>query len=260
MKLTKIHCFGGGILFLLIFPIITATALSSWLVHKGDQLNYSFSYKTYDEHNSLTEDTTATIVILINNVGNNLTYDITCDVKVKVGVWGNSLKEHVEGSNLTSTDNSLFVLVYSSAIIYEASTFADKENEWVTLINTTEDYFWYETLNFTYYSADEITNMEFSSSADANGYKITASWDDYANLQAGSWSKEVLYSEEGILLKFKDSRRWVEKNGGSDVVLEQADSQAIPGLPISVLSYSSILGVVVLFLKKKLDINVGSFP
>ncbi|MHA1674346.1 MAG: hypothetical protein ACTSYI_12055 [Promethearchaeota archaeon] len=250
MKLAKNHGFGVLILVLLILPTIYTAALSSWPVQKDDQLNFSLSVQFYDENNTLTEDASATIVIIIKDVGNNLTYDITCDVNVKVGDWGNTLKEHVEGSNLTSADNFLSVPFLGSEAIFEGSAFTDKENDWATYINKTEEIFWVDAFTFTTYSAEEITNMDFSSSSNAYGYEITASWAAYENLHAGDWFREKLYSEEGILLKFKETRHWIEKSGGFDWSIENEEKQAIPGLPISIFSIFCILGIAVIFFKK----------
>lgn len=250
MELAKNHRFGVLILVLLILPIINTAALSSWPVQKDDKLNFSLSVQYYDENYTLTEDISATIVIIISDVGNNLTYDITCDVNVKVGDWGSSLKEHVEGSNLTSTDNFLSVPSLGSVPIYEGSAFADKENDWISFINATEEIFWVDAFTFTIYSAEEIKNMDFSSSSDAYGYEITASWAAYENLHAGDWSREKLYSEEGILLKYKETRHWIEKSGSFDWLVENEEKQAIPGLPVSIFSFFCILGIAVIFFKK----------
>lgn len=238
-------------ILVIIIPIINAAALSSWPVQKDDQLNYSFSYQYYDENNLLTEDTSATFSVLITNVDENLTYDISCDVDVKVGEWGNSLKENAEGSNLTSSDKNLGVWALWTVIIYEGTAFADKENDWTTLINSTEEYFWVDVLTFTIYSANEITNMDFSSSSDAYGYEITASWDDYLNLAAGSRSTEKRYSEDGVLLKYEESHRWVEKSGGYDWIVENLDQQRIPGFPFMAIGLCSLLGIAIIFLKKR---------
>lgn len=251
MKPFKIHGICGLIILFLIIPIINAAALSSWPVQKDDQLNFSFSYQYYDENNTLTEDTSAIFSILITNVDENLTYDISCDVNVKVGNWGSSLKNYAEGSNLTSTDEYLSVMALWTVIIYEASAFTDKENDWVTLINSTKEYFWIDVLTFSTYSADEITNMEFSSSSNAYGYKITAAWDDYKNLAAGSRSTEIKYSEDGVLLVYKDARHWVEKSGGYDLEVEKTDQQMIPGFSFGIFGLCSILGVVIIFLKNR---------
>ena len=93
--------------------------------------------------------------------------------------------------------------------------------------------------------------MDFSSSSDAYGYEITASWDDYLNLAAGSRFSEKRYSEDGVLLKYEESHRWVEKSGGYDWVVENADQQRIPGFPFMAIGLCSLLGIAIIFLKKK---------
>ena len=108
-----------------------------------------------------------------------------------------------------------------------------------------------DAYTFTTYSVAEITNMDFSGSSDAYGYEITASWDDYQNLAAGSRSSEKKYSEEGILLIYQESLRWEEKSGGYELVIENTDQQNIPSFPLSLLGLCSILGIAVIFLKKR---------
>jgi len=251
MKSQKIHAIGCLMILVIFIQTFNAVAISSWPVQKDDQLNFSFSYQYYDENNTLTESTSATFSVIITNVDENLTYDISCDVDVIVGDWGNSLKDNAEVSNFTSTDEYLFVMTLWTVIIYEASTFADKENDWATFINMTKECFWVDGFHFETYSVAEITNMDFSSSSDAYGYEITASWDDYQNLAAGSRSSEKKYSEEGILLTYQESHRWEEKRGGYELVVENTDQQNIPSFSFSLLGLCSILGIAIIFLKKR---------
>ena len=247
MKRTKIYGISGLMILLLIVQIINATAISSWSVEKNDEFNFSLSYQFYDETNALTEDTSANFSVIIKNVDINLTYDVSCEVDNKVGAWGSDLKEYVEGTNLTSNEEFLAVI---TELIYEDSVLADKENYWAELINTTKDYFWVDALMFTIYSADEITNMDFSSSSNAYGYEITASWDDYNNLPAGSRFSKVEYSIDGVLLIKEISNHW-EEGGGSDWVLENTDANKIPSFPLEILGFCSILGIVAIFKKKR---------
>ena len=185
MKPTKIFGITGLMILLFIIPTINAVAISSWPVQKDDELNFTLSYRYYNENNTLIEDTSASISVVIKKIDNNLTYDVSCDPTVKVGDWGNKLKSRVEGSNLTSRADGLYLMPFVTPIIYEASVFANMENEWASSINFTKNFFWADAFTFTTYSADEITNMDFSSSYNANGYEITASWDDKKILMQG---------------------------------------------------------------------------
>ncbi len=248
MKQTKIYGICGLMILLIIIPTINAVAISSWPVEKDDKLKYSLSYQYYDENDTLIIDSSVSISIVIKKVDINLTYDVSCDVNDEVGDWGDSfLKNHVEGVNLTSSSHLLAIFTY---IIYEASAFTEKENYWAELINFTKEYFWADAFTFTTYSTDEITNMEFSSSSDAYGYEITASWDDYKNLPAGSYYSKLEYSKDGVLLRSEVSRHWVE-GGDSDFILKNANRIIIPGFPLEILGFCSILGIVVIFLKKR---------
>jgi len=246
MKRTKIYGISGLMILLIIIPMINVIAVSSWPVQENDELNFSLSYQFYDENNIVIEDTYANLSVIIKEVDINITYDLFCEVNVKVGGWGSLLAEFLGDKNLTS--NEEFVRL-TSVIIYEASAFADMEDYWAELINIVKENFWIDALTFTTYTADEITNMEFSSSSDAYGYEITASWDDYRNLGAGSRSAELKFSKEGILLKFEQKIHWVE-GGGSDWVLENTDANKIPSFPLEILGFCSILGIVVIFIKK----------
>jgi len=246
MNRTKIYGISGLMIFLLIIPMINAAAISSWSVEENDEFNFSLSYQFYDENDVLIEDTYATFSVIIINVDINLTYDVSCEVDNKVGDWGIDLKEYVEGTNLTSNEEFLAVI---TVLIYEDSALADKEGYWAELIEATQDYFWPDAYTFTTYSADEITNMDFSSSYNAYGYEITASWDEYENLPAGNSHIKYEYSKDGVLLISEVSRHWVE-GGGSDWVLENTDANKIPSFPLEILGFCSILGIVVIYLKK----------
>jgi len=248
MKRTKIYGISGLMILLIIIPIINAAAVSSWPVQENDELNFSLSYQFYDENNTLIIDSSVSISIVIKKVDINLTYDVSCDVNNEDDEWGNQRKESLEGSNLNSSDEFLHVFVM--AIIYEASAFAEKENYWAELINFTKEYFWVDTYTFTTYSADEITNMDFSSSSDAYGYEITASWDDYKNLPAGSRFSKVEYSKDGVLLKREYIWNW-EEGGGDNWLLENDDLIKVPSFPLEILGFCSFLGIVVIFHKKK---------
>ena len=248
MKRTKMCGISGLMILLLFIPIINAVAISSWPVQKNDELKYSLSYQYYDESNSLIIDTSASISIFINEVDEQLTYNVSCDVNDEVGDWGDSyLKNYVEGVNLTSSNQSLDMF---KAIIYEASEFATMENYWVNLVNHSKEYFWVDAYTFTTYSADEITGMDYSSSSDAYGFEITASWDDYENLAAGNRHSELEYSKEGILLTHERSNHWVE-GGGSDFLIEKTGAFKVPGFPYGIFGFCSILGILVIFLKNK---------
>jgi len=247
MKRTKIFGISGLMILLLIIPIINAVAISSWPVQKNDELNFSLSYQFYDENNTLIIDSSVSISIVIKKVDINLTYDVSCDVNNEDDEWGNGRKEYLEGSNLTSGEEYLML---TTVLIYEASSFAEKENYWAELINFTKEYFWADAYTFTTYSADEITNMEFSSSSDAYGYEITASWDEYKNLPAGSRYGKREYSKDGVLLIREISDHWVE-GGGSDFVLKRTGAFIIPGFPYGIFGVCSILGIVAIFLKNK---------
>ncbi|MHA1646761.1 MAG: hypothetical protein ACTSVL_04230 [Promethearchaeota archaeon] len=135
-------------------------------------------------------------------------------------------------------------------IIYNASYFAEKEADWVILINNTEKCFWADALTFTYYSANEITNMHLSTSSNATGYEITASWDDYKNLKAGSRSEELTYTDDGILLKYEEKHHWNEKDDWQ-LTLEKADSNNIPAFPFVIFSICSIFGIIFILRKKR---------
>ncbi len=247
MKRTKIYGISGLMILILIIPIINAVAISSWPVQENDELNFSLSYQFYDENNTLSVDASVEFSVIIKNVDENLTYDVSCEVDNKVGDWGSDLKEYWEGTNLTSGEEYLML---TTVLIYEASSFAEKENYWAELINFTKEYFWADAYTFTTYSADEITNMEFSSSSDAYGYEITASWDEYKNLPAGSRYGKREYSKDGVLLIREISDHWVE-GGGSDWVLENTNRIIIPGFPLSILGFCSIIGIIIIFLKKR---------
>ncbi len=247
MKRTKICGILGLIFILIIMPTINVVAVSSWPVQKDDELNYSLSYQYRDKDKILIDKTSVEISVIIKNVDINLTYDVSFDIDNKVGTWGNNLKEFVEGTNLTSTEEDLTVF---SKIIYETSAFADMESYWAERINISRNHFWVDAYTFTTYSADEITGMDYSSSSDAYGFKIIASWDDYENLPAGSRFYELKYSEDGILQIYESSYSWVE---GSDYEwkLENADAKFITGFPYGIIGFCSILGIVVIFLKNK---------
>ena len=247
MKRTKICGILGMIFILIIMPTLNVVAVSSWSVQKDDELNYSLSFECSDNDKILTEKTSADISIIIKNVDINLTYDVSCDVDNKVGTWGTNMKENVEGANLISTEEFLTVF---SKIIYEASAFADMESYWEELINYSKNVFWVDAYTFTSYSVDEITGIDYSSSSDAYGYKITASWDDFETLPAGSRSFELKYSEDAILQIYEYSYSWVE---GSEYEwkMEYADAKFIPGFPLDILGFCSILGIGIIFIKKK---------
>jgi len=247
MKRTKTCGILGLIFILIIIPTIKVVAVSSWPVQKGDELNYSIYYKLRDKDKILIDKTSADISVIIKNVDINLTYNVSCDVDNKVGTWGSNLKEFVEGTNLTSTEEALTIFV---KIIYEASALADMENYWAEIINYSRNNFWVDAYTFTSYSVDNITTMDYSSSSDAYGYKITASWDDFENLPAGSRSYELKYSEDGILLIYEHSFSWVE-GIEYEYKIENADAKFIHGFPFEILGFCSILGIVVIFLKNK---------
>ena len=153
----------------------------------------------------------------------------------------------MEGTNLTSTEEALTIFV---EIIYEASALADMEIYWAEVINYSRNNFWADAYTFTSYSADEITGMDYSFSSDAYGYKITASWDDFENLPAGSRSYELKYSEDGILLIYEHSFSWVE-GIEFEYKIENADAKFIRGFPFQILGFCSILGIGLIFLKNK---------
>lgn len=249
MKLTKSYGFSGLMILLIIIQLINATAISTWPVQKDDELNYTYTYQNYDENNTLTINTSASISIIIKNVSDTLTYDAIFDVNDDVGDYGNNLKNHYEGVNLTSSTHFLPMI---EMIIYTSYDFAALENEWAMFIGDTDETenFWYDNLTDTFYSADEITNMKISSSSNAYGYKISASWDEYKNLPAGSTHTELKYSKDGILLKCEYESQWVE-GGSSDRLLENNDAKTISSFPLQVFGFCSILGIVVLFLKKR---------
>jgi hypothetical protein len=248
MKRTKIYGISGLMILLIIIPMINVIAVSSWPVQENDELNFSLSYQFYDENNTLIIDSSVSISIVIKKVDINLTYDVSCDVNNEDDEWGNQRKESLEGSNLNSSDEFLHVFVM--AIIYEASAFAEKENYWAELINFTKEYFWVDVRMFTTYSADEITNMDFSSSSDASGYEITASWDDYKNLPAGNRFSKVEYSKDGVLLKREYIWHW-EEGGGDNWLLENDDLIKVSSFPLEILGFCSILGIIAIFLKKR---------
>ncbi|QEE18126.2 hypothetical protein DSAG12_03964 [Promethearchaeum syntrophicum] len=237
----------GMIFILLIMPTINVIAVSSWPVQKDDELNYSLSYEYSDNDKILTEKTSAEISVIIKNVDDNLTYDVNCDVDNDVGTWGTNMKKNVEGTNLISTEEALTVFV---KIIYEASAFADMESYWVERINFSKNFFWVDTYTFTTYSVDEITGIDYSSSSDAYGYKITASWDDFETLPAGSRSYEIKYSENGILQIYENSYSWVE-GIEYEWKIEDADAKFIPSFPLEIFGFCLILGIGVIFSKKR---------
>ncbi|MBA7575027.1 hypothetical protein ES708_16843 [subsurface metagenome] len=247
MKQTKIYGISGLMILLLPILMINVVAISSWPVQKDDELKYSLSYKYYDEDDTQNIDRTVSFNIIIKNVDINITYDVIFDVTEEDEDWAMGLMDYYESPNLNSTDE--FLIVYKD-IIYEATAFANKENDWATFINMTKEYFWVDAYTFSTYSADEITNMDFSSSSNAYGYEITASWDDYENLPAGSYSTKIKYSQDGILLIYEYILDW-EEGSGSNISLENDDLKKIYSFPLVIFGFCSILGIAVIILKNR---------
>jgi hypothetical protein len=246
IKKNKIYAICGLMMVLIITPMINAGAISSWPVQPDTELYFSLSDQYYNRDNVCLRDISASLSVFIKDVDNVITYDVSWEIDEKVGAFNPYLKG-LEGTDITS--NEEFVAV-SAVIIYENSAFAEMESYWTELINTTRENFFVDNRTFGTYSADEIPDMDFSSSVDSCGFEITASWGDYKEILAGNRIWKKTFSQDGILLEYEKAI-YLKEGGSNELIFKNNVVNTIPSFPIEFLGYCSILGIVVVFIKRK---------